>query len=67
MSNHIIIERDPHAEIITWCLNQFGNSVKYSYYLVEGVRWTMYRYTYGAIRLNFANDEDLTWFKLRWS
>jgi hypothetical protein len=65
MSNYIIIERDPHDDVIKWCLTQYGTG-KYSYNLVEGVRWTMYRYTYGAIRLNFATEEDLTWFKLRW-
>jgi hypothetical protein len=66
MSNYIIIERYPHAEIINWCFNQFGKG-EYSYSLVEGSRWSIYSYTYGAIRVNFANEEDLTWFKLRFS
>lgn len=66
MSYSIIIERDPHDEIITWCLNQFGKG-DYSYNLVEGYRWSIYRYTYGGLRVNFAIEEDLTWFKLRFS
>lgn len=53
------------SEIFQWCTDTFGKGA-YSYNHVPGYRWSSYRYISGAIRVQFTNDEDYTWFMLKW-
>jgi len=53
------------SEVYKWCEETFGNGGE-SYNLIPGYRWTMYAYISGGLRVNFTNEEDYTWFMMRW-
>ena len=58
---------EPMENILKWCENQFGPG-GFSYNLVDGQMWSIYRYTMmNVYRINFAKEEDYTWFAMRWS
>lgn len=54
-----------NSEICQWCFDTFGKG-GYSYTYIPGYRWTIYPYSSGGLRINFENEEDYTWFILRW-
>ena len=53
-----------NSEIIKWCFDTFGKG-GFSYTYIPGYRWTVYQYISGGCRLNFENEADYTWFRLR--
>jgi hypothetical protein len=67
LNYEVFIDKKIHNQVRLWCIENWG--ARWSIVDNRDGRWAMYWAGIGAdkYRVCFDNEEDMMWFKLRWS